>query len=588
MGMMQVILSQRAPDFLYGDVQFVDLAKSLLEGRYSVNFVTERLQPPGFPVVLALVCSSIGCTHDILVRTMPVFFTLGLLLSYGIVQHQIGRPMAAAICLLLASSPQIFPFVTTLMWPSFPYFFTSMLFLFIASKMEPVPRGLHGFLLGCLLCFLLTATVLIQSVGIALTGAFLGWVALSFLGDGLVAKSRLKFAIPIILVALVGQALWMQRGGNAKEWPLPGYPESYLSQLKVKSGNNPELGLATPKDLVLRVEKNLRERVSFLGEVLINHWIPASWSSPFVTGILVLIVSGLLNSLMRDDSRLCALYFLLYESIYLLWPWSFDVPRFTIPVLPLYCLYLAEGFRALRSWFQRYPQRIGILFLPLSIVLGFSAVGKGWRTNAYGLQDKISAIFWLMLAIVCTSLIWMKPLPHSDRILWRGMFLNKRFSVARASISLRQLVAAVVVTVLVAKGLAAETSIGEENLTSGSIKFQNTPEIRAARWLQSNTDSYAVVAARHVELIYHYSKRKVVWFPPITNSKVLMQGIREHHIQYVVVIDRGFDYYLPPDRLCFDALYRAYPHVFRLVDTQDQLSIYEVLPDSILPADLER
>ncbi len=41
---------------------------------------------------------------------------------------------------------------------------------------------------------------------------------------------------------------------------LPGRGDSYLSQLKVKNGNYPELRLASPKDLVPRVEHNLKER----------------------------------------------------------------------------------------------------------------------------------------------------------------------------------------------------------------------------------------------------------------------------------------------------------------------------------------
>jgi hypothetical protein len=578
LGALQFVLCQRASDFLYGDVAYVELAKSLLKGTYSFNFVTERLQPPGFPGILALVCSTIGCTHDTLVLTMPVFLTLGFLVSYAVICRQLGRPVAAASCLLLASSPHIFPFATTHLWPSFPYFFTSMLFLFFASKLAAPGKGLRGVLLGCLLCLLLTATVLIQSVGVVLIGGFLSWVVLSFFGDRSIAKSRLKFAAPVIFIAFLAQAFWMQRGGNPKEWPLPGYPDSYLAQLKVKSGNFPELGLASPKDVVFRVRNNLKERTSFLGEVLIRHWIRSSWSSPMVAGLIVLILLGVWRSLLRSDSQLCAMYFVGYECIYLLWPWSFDVPRFTIPVLPLACLYLAEGFTALHRWSQRYPQRVGCLFLPLSIVLGFFATAKGWRAEAgHGFQDKISAIFWIMSAVTCASLIWKRPLPSSDRLSWCQSFLSKRFSVASVSFSLVQLIGAVVVTSLVVTGVAAEIPIGRENLTSGSAKIESTPEIQAARWIQSHTDPSSIVASRHVELVYHFSRRKMIWFPPMTNPNVLMHGIREHHIQYVIVIDRGFNYYLPPDTICFDLLYRAYPQAFRLVEAKDQVTIYEVL-----------
>jgi hypothetical protein len=59
-----------------------------------------------------------------------------------------------------------------------------------------------------------------------------------------------------------------------------------------------------------------------------------------------------------------------------------------------------------------------------------------------------------------------------------------------------------------------------------------------------------------------------------------MQGIREHGIQYVVVIHTDFNYYLPSETVCFDLLYTAYPEAFRLVEEKGQLRIYEVLLDS--------
>ncbi len=72
----------------------------------------------------------------------------------------------------------------------------------------------------------------------------------------------------------------------------------------------------------------------------------------------------------------------------------------------------------------------------------------------------------------------------------------------------------------------------------------------------------------------------MIWLPPITNPKVLMQGIREHRIQYVVVIHTRFNYYVPSETVCFDLLYTAYPRVFHLAKEQGELRIYEVLPDS--------
>jgi hypothetical protein len=135
------------------------------------------------------------------------------------------------------------------------------------------------------------------------------------------------------------------------------------------------------------------------------------------------------------------------------------------------------------------------------------------------------------------------------------------------------------VACLVGNGVAGEIPIGRENLIAGSTRLDQVPEIQAARWIKSHTDPSAIVASRLVSLVYHYSGRRVVWFPPITNPDVLMRGIGEHHIQYVIVIDRGFNYYLPPDPACFDVLYRAYPQAFRLVEANGHVKIYEVFQD---------
>jgi hypothetical protein len=580
LGALPFFFYEKAPDFLHSDVAFADRASSLLHGSDFDNFVAERVEPPGLPVILALVCATVSCTHNCLIRAMPVFLTLGLLFSYEVIRRQRGRLVAAASCLLIASSPSVFVSASSLLWPSYPYFCISMLVLLLTPKLETLVSRSRRVLAAALLCLLVTAAVMVQSAGIALIGALPVWAALSFLRDSPTAKARLKFLVPIILVALLAESLWLLRGSNPRDWPLPGRGESYFSQLRVKNGNYPEMGLASPKDVVLRVEHNLKQRIQYFGEVLIRLWISPSWPSIGVAGLILLILLGLCSSLMRTDSQLCALYFVGYECIYLLWPWSFETPRFALPVLPLACLYAAEGFLALQQWSHLYSRRIGALFLPLSIVLAFFAAFQGWRAGAgHGFQDKASAVFWLVCAIICARLIWKGTLPPSDRLSWVHRFLGKRYSVPGLTFTPAQLLGASLVACLVATGAAAEISIGRENLASGSARLDNIPEIQAARWIQSHTDSKAIIASRQISLVYHYSRRRVIWFPPITNPKILMQGIREHKIQYLIIVDRNFNYYLPPDPVCFALIQAAYPRAFRLVETKDKLRIYEVLPD---------
>jgi hypothetical protein len=186
LGILPFIFYQRAPDSLHHDVSYVELGKSLLRGSYSFNCVTERFQPPACRLSLHLACSTIGCTHDILIPTMPVFLALGFILSYVIIRRQLGRPTGVAS------------------WPSLPYFFVTMLFLFLAPKWEMLENALSRFLTACLLCLLLTRAVMIQSVGIALIGAFLGSTVLSFLRDAPTATQYERMAVTRISGELSG------------------------------------------------------------------------------------------------------------------------------------------------------------------------------------------------------------------------------------------------------------------------------------------------------------------------------------------------------------------------------------------------
>jgi hypothetical protein len=575
-------LYQKAPEFLNADVYYVDLAHSLLQDHsYSANFASERLRPPGLSLILALICATLGCTHDLLTRTMPVFFALGLLVSYEVIRRQGGRLIAASSCFLLAASPSIFPWVTSRLWPIFPYFLVTMLAFLVIPKLETSRQRLSTFLEVLLLCFLVTAAVILESAGISLIAALLAWIGLSFFGNRDTARLRLRRFLPIALVALLAEGLWLQQGGNPSDWPLPGYPHGYLSQLSVKEGNHPELGLATPKDILVRVERNLRESTIFLAETLYHRWIDPSWTSPVVAGIAILIACGLWSSLLRSDSQLCALYFIFFEGVYLLWPWFTGVLRFALAVLPLACFYLAEGVVALRRWSRESPRQLGILFLPLSFVLAFVSIRQTYTNGiGHGFQEKISAIFWILCSAVCVSLTWKKSLTVPPQVSRAYELLEARYPAGRLSFRPLQLMAALAVTYLVATGAAAEIPMGRDNLLAGSMLLPNIPEFQAGQWLKSNTDPKAIVAASQDSLLYHYSQRRVIWFPPISNPKTLMDGIREHHIAYVVIVERGFNYYLPPETVCFNLLYAAYPADFHLAETIGPVKIYMVLPDS--------
>ena len=575
-------LYQRAPDFPSEDVAYVELAKSLLRsGFYGFNSVPERVQPPGFPALLAIICTLFGCSYSILIRATVVLLALGFLITYELIRREAGRGTAAAACLLLASAPQVFKAASQKLFPSFGYFLTSMLALLVARRLFAAQTRSAKYLYSFLLSLLVGYSILIQSAGLALVGAFLGWLFITSLRDFYTATSRFKLVFPALVLGIVVQFLWMHRGSNPPEWPLPGYPGTYLSQLPLKSGNFPELGMATPGDFVLRAAQNIRERILFSAELFTRHWIHPSLSSVGLAVPCLLIFLGAVSSLAGETGYI-AWYFIGYELIYIFWPWSFEL-RFVLPSLPLLFHFFFRGAANLSRFCREYPRRVGAFYLPVASLLAVHAM-KHQRLpgKSYGAQGFISLGFWVLSLFVSIWMIWRNTSPFqlSPSPVWNS--LRKKYSVWRISLRPWQWAGAFILGALVVVGIGEELPIARTNLAYSVVKLMQVPDIRAALWIRDHTDSNAVIAARHVSLVHHYADRRVIWFPPLTNPQLLMQGIRQHHIQYVIVIDRDYSYYLPPDEGCFARLNLAYPGVFNLVEDRDQVRVYKVLPDSTL------
>jgi hypothetical protein len=578
---------EKAPGFVKTDVHYADLADSLLHSHYATNFTAERLQPPGFPLILAFIAKTIGSSHDTFLRAMPVFLALGLLLCYEVLRRQGGRFIAAAICLLMAASPSLFGLVTSWIFPAFAYFFVSMAILLLMMNLQASQRKPLTITLVIGLSLLLSLTVMIESAGIAFIAAIFTWLALSFFGNRQIAWRRVKRFLPIAIVALSIEGVWLhQGGGNSLEWALPGYPQGYFAQLKVKNGNNPELGFATAKDVVSRVRTNLQDRVTYLGQVFFQYRSYPPGTSPLVAGFTILILCGVGAALRRSRLQFCALYFLFYEVVHLLWPWNFET-RFAMAILPLACFYLVEGLLALWRWSRLHPRTVGALILSVSTVLARASAQQAWTAQSnHAFEEKVSMLFWIFCAVLGLRLLWKRSLPA-----WADGILAKSYSVVdwkRKKVVQYfrpvQLVALWAITYLVVAGVAAEIPIGRENLVAGFRKFQNEPEIQAARWIDAHTDPDTVIAASLQPIFYHYTRRKVIWFPPISNPATLMAGLLKHHVAYVVVVDRDDYYYLPSETTCFDLLKAAYPQAFRLAVATGQAKIYELIPEATAQA----
>ena len=587
LGAFQLCAHQRAPDFPFEDVSYFEQAKSLLhDGFYGFNSVPERIQPPGLAFLLALICKTVGCWYGILLGSMAVFLTLGFLVWYQIIRQAEGRGIAAATCLLLSSSPWVFHFITRGIWPSAPYFLVSGLALWTILKLNGEQTQSRRYLFSAALALIVAFSILIQSAGIALVGAMLASVVFTWLKDRGTAVHRFKVFLPAILLGILTQFAWMHRGSNnaPPDWPLPGYPESYVSQLKLKLGNYPELGFANATDVVSRVKTNVGERTVVLAEILTSHWIERSYSSVAVAIPLVLAVVGVGNSLLEGAGNdILAWYFVGFEFIYILWPWHLEF-RFLFPSTVLACLFIYRGAGKMALCFRRYPRRVVACLLPVCVFLCAVAFRNSWAAGpswSVGVQSKFSAAFWLGASLFSVWVIWMnRPPILLNRSSERPLF-SRRISVGPLSLTFLQVGALGLTGLLVARAVSEDMAIARANLAFEEERFGRLPDIVAANWIRLHTDPLDVIAARHVPLVYHYSQRRVIWFAPIVRPQVLMEGFRRLGIRYVIVVDRDLSYYLPPDEVCFDIVQRAYPNAFRPVAQLGQARIYEVIPAGV-------
>jgi hypothetical protein len=585
MGVIQFACYPRAADFI-NDPGYPDLARSLLEQHsYQLNYLPMTTLPPGLPLILALVGRFWGLGPPVQFHVLAVSTTLGLIVAYKLLRRVEGRGLAATTCLLFGSSPLLFGFSTTIIFPEMPYFLASMLALWLAVKIDRAQPGKRQVTWILLLGIVLVMAVLIRSVGIALIVGLGTWIAASLAVVRETGRRRLKrFLLPLLLGA-AAQFAWSAWAGRHEvlEWQLPGYPQSYMSQLKVKNGHYPELGMATLSDIPRRVERNLVTRTAGFGQIMTRRYISPFWSSPAVFGVLFLILLGLASSF-RNAGELHDWYFLWYEAMFLVWPWDYR-DRFVFPIVPLACLYLWRGVKVARDYSIRRPKAVGVCFILCGVVLGVASVAFARGILAVPvatdhprgdhLQPLAAAFFWGMLAVAGLLLVRL----HSTREARGDAPLSSwqtRIANFEDSVSLR-FVAILALAVLVGYGIRLQLGKGRYNMWLDIKQQASYPLVEAADWIRTQEPANLVIMARDPGMFFHYTGRRVVWFPPISDPNVLMEGIRRHHVGAIIVMNPPSRYWLPTEDVCFQSLARAYGSAFRLSHWDPNFQVYEVL-----------
>lgn len=297
-GGLQFALSCKTSDFAF-DPYYYELAKSILAHTvYGFNSRPEPMVPPGFPALLALLIVTFGRSYAALVRSMAFFTTLGLMAAYEVLKLEEGRDIAAVACLLLASSPSVFEFSTRMVFSDMPYFFASMLLLLVLRYPETMGSQARAAVLWGVRGALLLASILLRSTGIALAGGILAWLAVSLFREGEAGKRRFVLLVALVVAGTAAQASWMLWAARhpVTQWPVHGFQESYAAQLKLKNGNNPELGMATWLDVVKRPVENEDDMAGSMIGLFTHKMVAGAWYSPGSFAPLALLLTGLASS----------------------------------------------------------------------------------------------------------------------------------------------------------------------------------------------------------------------------------------------------------------------------------------------------
>ncbi len=573
LGALQFVFSRRAEDYLH-DTNYFELFRSIVNHTgYGFNYKPMTQLPPGLPYLLAWLSYVTGSGYTTMVRVMTVFTTLSLLTSYVLLRSRQDRGMAAVTCLLFGSAPVVFAFSTTMVFADMPYFFCSMLLLCMAISLDEAKTwGWRQTLLWLAWGALLAATVLLKSVGIALLGGFMCWIAVSCLKDWTAGRRHLKIFLPTVILAAAPEMGWMSWAAKHQfhEWTLPGYQEHYVAQLRLKNDNEPELGLATWKDVLVRPIAMADDTAAAMIGLFTHKQMAPAWYSPGTVLPLLLIVLGLAHSIWRTGGGLLEWYFICYQMMFLFWPWDFEL-RFLFPVAPLAFLYAWRAIRLAWALARKRPELLGRCGVAIGMTGCLSSIL--WGRDVLHPQMRWCVAVWVLVTGVSLGLLWFGPNPMGRL----ASFMRSPISLAGRTRGVGQWLLAAAVGLVFVTGVGSQLRIGAANLDTDLSKDDfNYPEIEAAQWIKAHSEPSTVVMARKDDMVYHYSQRRVIWFPASRDAATLMDGIRRYHVRYIVVHYGNDTYWRPPAAECFESLHKAYPGSFRRVHVGPHNSVFEV------------
>jgi hypothetical protein len=235
------------------------------------------------------------------------------------------------------------------------------------------------------------------------------------------------------------------------------------------------------------------------------------------------------------------------------------------------------------------PRFLALAWYPLGVILAVSSwfwMHGSWiashMTHA-GFQDESSFAVWVLSSILAVWVLWAESSWRSFSHAFQAWLSRPFRFISVNPLHILQLVGVVAVTMLTLIGLSSQIVQARMNLDPSSPTNRMPADVVAAQWLRSHTPPGSTIMARHVPIIYHYSGRKLVWFPPSSDPQLLMAGIKAHKIDFIVSVNRENQYYLPSEGDCMAALVPVYPNAFDLIYDSNQFKVYRTLKDGETP-----
>jgi 4-amino-4-deoxy-L-arabinose transferase-like glycosyltransferase len=348
------------PDHVWGDdyAQYINQAKLLTEGRSMLDtgYIYSRYDavigpvayPAGFPLLLAPVYAAFGLNIQAYLVYIIIWHLLALVFIYLLFLRRVSLPTVLLLILMMGLSPYVVAFKRLVMSDA-PFTLLCIAFLWWVDRLpreSKTPWRDAG-----VAALIVLAAFLIRTVGFVLIAAL--WMVDLLRYRRLTRFTLITTGISIVLV-LLSRLIF----GSSSD--------SYFDQF---ANYSLEHILATFQ----------------------HYWVSmmnAFWAGPSLRmgglafpyiwlAAIPLVFIGFIAACRRQFSVI-ECFFVLYNLVILLWP-SWQELRFLYPVLPLFLLYAALGFRDVVELVQRWlPTRL--IRLGVVGVVGLIGVIYGVRS----------------------------------------------------------------------------------------------------------------------------------------------------------------------------------------------------------------